>query len=591
MLKHFNLNIALLIIFSLISTIKSEAKINKTQDSSYITKLLEETEDLKTKNYQKFSDNLKELKKNSISFTPFQKCFFDFLISYELIFTGKYKIAIENLSKLSNECKHVNVNTRINAILSNHYIIARDYFKSITHLNNVIAHIDDIEDKKTKHIAYLIATIVYNMINQNELSLKFSELLINDQPSQSNLCKAKSNKYNVILNANYDGSLDDQIIETISNCNNVGEVVYSYILNIYWLKYRLNASNDNQNIIDILNIITQLDQQIEDTKYKHVIAIKNGLLAEVYWKLGDFEKSIYYAELSLDGDAAIGNTTQKIESLTILIMYYKKINNKQKAFEYLEKKSKAEKIHFDDKQAKVMAFQTVQHDNLAKTHQINYLNKQNEVLKLSNDLAEQAKLNQQLIILSLVLASAFLLFWGYRHRREQKIYRKLSELDHMTLIYNRKGLRDYMDYLLPYSEKKQETIAYGIFDLDHFKRVNDQYGHITGDWVIKNVILACQKIRNDNEKITFGRLGGEEFAIIIRDSNIDELQEFAEKCRASIEAINTKDSGYDFQITASFGITTTQKSSFIYTDLMTNADKALYQAKDQGRNQVVVFKT
>jgi diguanylate cyclase (GGDEF)-like protein len=146
-----------------------------------------------------------------------------------------------------------------------------------------------------------------------------------------------------------------------------------------------------------------------------------------------------------------------------------------------------------------------------------------------------------------------------------------------------------MQYLLPYSEKKGEIISYAIFDLDHFKKINDQYGHVTGDWVIKNVIVECQKVRNDNEKITYGRLGGEEFAIIIRDSSLEEMIEFAEACRQRIEQIDSSDSGYDIPIKASFGVTTTEKSGFIHTDLMRDADKALYHAKNNGRNQVIVF--
>ena len=158
----------------------------------------------------------------------------------------------------------------------------------------------------------------------------------------------------------------------------------------------------------------------------------------------------------------------------------------------------------------------------------------------------------------------------------------------MTLIYNRKGARDSMDYLLPYSENKSELIAYGIFDLDKFKKINDEFGHLTGDWVIKTVVEVCQKL--NNAKVTFARLGGEEFSITIRDSSLDEIKQFSEQCRLAIYGIKTlTETGHDFQISASFGITTTEISGYDYLMLMKHADTALYAAKNNGRNQISIF--
>jgi diguanylate cyclase (GGDEF)-like protein len=160
----------------------------------------------------------------------------------------------------------------------------------------------------------------------------------------------------------------------------------------------------------------------------------------------------------------------------------------------------------------------------------------------------------------------------------------------MTLIYNRKGARDYMDYLLPYSANKKEVISYGIFDLDKFKKINDKYGHVIGDWVIKKVVSVCKNM--NNEKVTFARLGGEEFSMTIRDSSLEEIQQFSEQCRQAIYAIETlNETGFDFQISASFGITTTTISGYDYLLLMKHADTALYASKNNGRNQISLYES
>ena len=227
---------------------------------------------------------------------------------------------------------------------------------------------------------------------------------------------------------------------------------------------------------------------------------------------------------------------------------------------------------------------------MAKAHQIDFLNQQNEVLMLEKELAEKSKANQ--LLLSYLFASlvVFLLYIGYRIKKQQAIYKSLSEMDHMTKIYNRKGIKDYMEYMLPYSQKKQETVAFGIFDLDLFKKVNDDYGHTVGDWVIKSTVQACKGL--NNEKATFARLGGEEFALIMRDSSLKEVNEFAEACRVAINAIDTThDTGKKFNVSASFGITTTQISGYDFSELLRDADDALYQSKANGRNQVTAFES
>ena len=131
----------------------------------------------------------------------------------------------------------------------------------------------------------------------------------------------------------------------------------------------------------------------------------------------------------------------------------------------------------------------------------------------------------------------------------------MSETDAMTGIYNRNGLKDYIEEILASAKKGDRSIAYAIFDLDYFKKINDLYGHIKGDWVIKNTIKQCQLIQND--KVTFGRIGGEEFAIVMRDSSSNELAEFCEECRKLIANIDSTPTGHDFSVSASFGVTST----------------------------------
>ena len=574
----------------MISSYSEESSEFLLLNNEEINQLLITTEDIRTQNFQKFSENLQQLEHNISGFSTFQQCYYDYLSAYKLGFAGKFKLAIDQLSVLFSKCDDIKIKVRAKALQANLYAIAGDYQKAIANLDFVISHIDEINDAITKYVAYIPAFIVYDMVDQGELSLKFAELLINEKPPEKYLCKGLLFKYKALLESSNPDGLHNEIESAINQCHQAGEIIYSQALNMVWLKSRLKIAKTREDFDSLLDSLLVSNTEVEHTKYKNLISVKNGLFAEIYDKLGNYEKSFEYANLAIEGSVSIGTTEQKIDALQVLINYHQNNKNYQTANRRLIEKNQAEKKLYSDTQAKLMAYQTVKHDSLAKTLQIESLNRKNDVLQLEKELAEKSKTNQRL--LNSIFVTLILLFFyaGLRIKKQQKQYKKLSERDHMTSIYNRKGIKDYMDYLLPYSKRKNEMVAYGIFDLDLFKKVNDKYGHLTGDWVIKTAVSVCQNL--NNTKVTFARLGGEEFAIIMRDSNLDEIKQFSEQCRQAIYAIKTlEETACDFKISASFGITTTERSGYEYSDLMRNADAALYTAKNNGRNQVAVYQS
>ena len=126
-----------------------------------------------------------------------------------------------------------------------------------------------------------------------------------------------------------------------------------------------------------------------------------------------------------------------------------------------------------------------------------------------------------------------------------------------------------------------------LFDLDHFKRINDSYGHGTGDWALKKVVEVLKPhIRNGD---IFARLGGEEFALFLPYANEAKGLDVAEQCRSRIEAIDTHLSGHKFTITASFGVSGMTKDDLSLDPLLHRADMALYTAKSNGRNCISCY--
>ena len=155
--------------------------------------------------------------------------------------------------------------------------------------------------------------------------------------------------------------------------------------------------------------------------------------------------------------------------------------------------------------------------------------------------------------------------------------------DPLTEICNRAAFNEAIDKEYSSYRRHQSDFSLMIIDIDHFKAVNDTYGHIAGDKVLKLVAkLIRTSIRRSDEVF---RYGGEEFVVILSNTKQGGAKFIAERVRREIEKLTVKLS-QDIKVTASIGIASSELMQDV-TETLEFADKALYQAKDQGRNQVV----
>jgi diguanylate cyclase (GGDEF)-like protein len=121
-------------------------------------------------------------------------------------------------------------------------------------------------------------------------------------------------------------------------------------------------------------------------------------------------------------------------------------------------------------------------------------------------------------------------------------------------------------------------------DIDHFKRVNDTYGHSAGDAVIQQVAAAVKK--NLRSTDVAGRYGGEEFAVLLLDTTVDQAMFFAERLRKNVEAMAVEYNQQVLRVTVSIGVAEYHEDMGEYRDWLEAADKALYQSKAAGRNRI-----
>ena len=179
--------------------------------------------------------------------------------------------------------------------------------------------------------------------------------------------------------------------------------------------------------------------------------------------------------------------------------------------------------------------------------------------------------------------------WLFRLKRSQLRYKELSCLDGLTGIFNHQHFISEGERALQLLQKRRGIACLIAIDLDHFKQINDAHGHAFGDVVLKRAVAICRQQLRPGD--LFGRLGGEEFCILLLDCHWDLGIAIADRIRLTMEAALVDVEGGFLSFSASFGLTSTRISGYDLRLLCRDADAALYRAKRAGRNRLVVSGT
>jgi diguanylate cyclase (GGDEF)-like protein len=216
------------------------------------------------------------------------------------------------------------------------------------------------------------------------------------------------------------------------------------------------------------------------------------------------------------------------------------------------------------------------------------------LLEKDKILAEE-KLNSQTRTTQLVaiagltgLVTAF--FLGYAllsHRRHRAELIRLAERDELTGLLNRRAIvRKAVEFLTRAREAKGSLVI-GLVDLDHFKSINDRFGHAVGDQLLQRFAAAMRTALHTREM--FGRYGGEEFLVLFPDSSMDQARAASERLRNSLRDQRLRIDDQDVTVTISLGLASYEAGDVLFDQVARRADIALYVAKTNGRDRVEIF--
>ena len=183
------------------------------------------------------------------------------------------------------------------------------------------------------------------------------------------------------------------------------------------------------------------------------------------------------------------------------------------------------------------------------------------------------------VVITVVLFLVHLIIGNYRRQLEQ-----MASIDKLTGAMNRQVFEHLFEHMMRSAKRRGQPLSVVMLDLDHFKRVNDSFGHLLGDRVLQQTVAMM--LTGLRESDTLGRWGGEEFVVLLPDCNLEQATLIANKIRARVAAMVVQEKGLTINVTVSLGVARFdgQESS---EQLLDRADQALYQAKAAGRNKVV----
>ncbi len=265
------------------------------------------------------------------------------------------------------------------------------------------------------------------------------------------------------------------------------------------------------------------------------------------------------------------------------------INDFEKA--YLAKKLYIEKFNDfrEAKRDKTVALLTKKYEIAHKMAANELLDNESKLkaLQLGEVKKQQAYLQRNIILIFCGILVFILLF--LRQIRVRKKLLLLSKTDSLTGLLNRSALFIQGQALVKDTLEQQKELSVLLFDIDHFKLVNDDYGHHCGDLVLMKIARLVNETMRARD--IFSRLGGEEFVILLPDTDVDKAKAIAVRVNEKIGQYNFHHLGINRAITLSIGVANIKDTAAVFDDILHAADLAMYQAKQQGRNQMVNYAT
>lgn len=571
-----------LVIFLLIPSVLLFSS-GRAVGSESFERTLQQAEVSRSSDPKAFQQLLGQLNEARDQATLAQREQLDYLNAYAIAFQGRYEQAIESARRLIAASSNVDTKYRAGAFIVNAYALSRQFTEGLRQLEETLALAEQVSSDELRHQGFGVAALIHNQIGQHKLALHYAERILASATDGRTRCFANQARFEALQNLGTLPESDAPIRRAIDSCIELHELAAANTIRTT-LARKWAALGEREKAIAFLQ---KHLPEIEATRYPHLIGEVKALLAELMLEKGNISSAKKYAMDTIAQSASMNSALSLVKAYKTMYEVAELQGDAETALSAYKNYAEADKAYLNEAKARELAYQIVRQETLQKSQQISALDQQNQVLQLQSKLDQKSAQNTRLIVMLLVMLVASIGYWAYKIKRVQLSLKQMAETDALTGVCNRHHFTLQAERALAQCARADEEVSLIMFDLDHFKLVNDRYGHQTGDWVLKQVADACKGFCRRIDVL--GRLGGEEFAILMYGCDLRGATRVAEDCRVRLAQIDTRETGHTFAVTASFGVTSSALSGYSLAKLLSHADKMLYRAKHMGRNRVCMF--
>ena len=556
-----------------------------TAASQNVEQLLQHADEIKYTHNDEFLAVLKQLDAQRESLTNQQRDWLAYFRAWQLGYSGEYENALAAFQNLLARTQDQTLRARSQVSLIYDQVNAAHFENAYVTVGELLESLPKIEDRKARFLILITAAYVYSGGGQYDLALSYLDKAVAADPSDHAICFVTAAKVDTLYSAGKLHADNPKIRDGIDACKRIDDPLETNL--IYSKTAQLQI--DQGHAADALKLLKAHDAEMLNTRSAAAISEYRSALARAYFETGVFDK----AEQSAQSAIGFANTQTSARSVVaaydVLYQVAKRQGDDAAALAWHEKYSAADKGYLNDISARALAYQMVHQRVLDNQRQLEAATDRNKLLSLQQQIDAQKARSRLLYILLLLSGLLIVGGWAYRTKRSQIKFQKLARRDGLTGIFNRQHFFDSAQEVLRYCAKATREACVVVMDLDHFKSVNDMHGHAAGDDALKRAVAASQVSLRSID--VFGRLGGEEFAILFPDCPLAVARQRADAMRESIAASRREgDAAADVLVTASFGVAATQDCGYNLATLLAAADDAMYTAKRAGRNRVNVYR-
>ena len=545
--------------------------------------MLQRADAVKSVNPSEFTRLLDHLHAQLSELSLQQREHLQYLQGWRQAYAGNYAAAIPLLEPIVDQSSDPTLQFRAGSTAANVRLLSSQYEGAFLQLNKLLNRLPEVTDPDARLQGMSVAADLYVLVGEYDLGIHYAEQVIKENARGRGICRGQQIRLDALCKTKRLQADNSDLDTSINACLQQGESLAANAIRTTRVRLLMREARLDEAIA----LLERHYGEVEQSHYPRGISEWESLMAQAYHQRGAGADAQRLALRSVEHSVKDQFTQPLVGAYRVLYEEAEKHGDLSNAIAYLKKSAAADKTYIDDVTARQLAYERVKSNTLSTKSQLEALNQENKLLQLQRELDSKAAETSRLYIALLMLVVVFIALWAYRTKRSQLYFMKLSQVDGLTGIANRPRFLQLAETVLETARKSQQQASVVLCDLDHFKAINDRFGHAAGDHVLRQAVLACQSHLRVSD--IFGRVGGEEFGIVLPGCGLDDAQQRAERLRQALITIDPQYEGERCAVSASFGVTSTEVSGYELRQLLAHADAALYRAKAAGRDRVMPF--